>query len=128
MHYFVWVPKYRYQVLVQDYLRDILNAMDKAQDFVFELDLHAFRVDDKMAFAVIRSLEIIGEAAKKIPPDQRRHFPNIPWKSLAGMRNKLIHDYVGVSLEAVSRIVKEDIPLLRPRLADMLVKVQAEKG
>jgi len=55
--------------LIQDYLRDILNAMDKAEDFVIELDLRAFRIDDKMAFAVIRSLEIIGEAAKKIPPD-----------------------------------------------------------
>jgi len=55
--------------LIQDYLRDILNAMDKAEDFVIELDLRAFRIDDKTAFAVIRSLEIIGEAAKKIPPD-----------------------------------------------------------
>jgi uncharacterized protein with HEPN domain len=65
--------------LVQDYLRDILDAMDKAEEFVLDLDLRAFRIDDKTAFAVIRSLEIIGEAAKKIPPDHRRRFPNIPF-------------------------------------------------
>lgn len=114
--------------LVQDYLRDILDAMDKAEDFVFDLDLRAFSIDDKTAFAVIRSLEIIGEAAKKIPPDQRRRFPNIPWKSLTGMRDKLIHDYVGVSLEVVWRTVKEDIPSLRPKLVDMLLKVKTEEA
>jgi uncharacterized protein with HEPN domain len=113
--------------LVQDYLRDILDAMDKAEEFILDFDLHIFKNDDKTAFAVIRSLEIIGEAAKKIPPDQRRRFPNIPWKSLAGMRDKLIHDYVGVSLDVVWRTVKEDIPSLRPKLVNMLVKVQAEE-
>jgi uncharacterized protein with HEPN domain len=114
--------------LVQDYLQDILDAMDKAEDFAFGMDLNAFRIDDKTAFAVIRSLEIIGEAAKKIPPNLRRRFTNIPWKSLTGMRDKLIHDYVGVSLEVVWRTVKEDIPALRPKLADMLEKVQAEEA
>ena len=113
--------------LVQDYLRDILDAMDKAEEFVLNLDLHAFSIDDKTAFAVIRSLEIIGEAAKKITLDKRRRFPNIPWKSLTGMRDKLIHDYVGVSLEVVWRTVKEDIPSLRPKLVEMLKKIQADE-
>jgi uncharacterized protein with HEPN domain len=114
--------------LVQDYLRGILNAIDKAQMFVFDLNLRAFSIDDKMAFAVIRSLEIIGEVAKKIPHEQRRRFSNIPWKSLTGMRDNLIHDYVGVSLEVVWRKVKEDISSLRSKLADMLKEVLAEKA
>ena len=114
--------------LVQDYLRDILEAMDKAEEFIGSLDLRAFKKDDKTAFAVIRSLEIIGEASKKIPANPRRRFPGIPWKSLAGMRDKLIHDYVGVSLEVVWRTVKEDIPAVRPMLVDMLEKMQAEEA
>jgi uncharacterized protein with HEPN domain len=113
--------------LVQDYLRDILEAMDKAEEFVGTLDLRAFSKDDKTAFAVIRCLEIVGEAAKKTPAAIRRRFVDIPWKSLAGMRDKLIHDYVGVSLEVVWRTVKEDIPLVRPALVDMLEKMKAEE-
>jgi uncharacterized protein with HEPN domain len=102
--------------------------MDKAEEFIGGLDLRAFSKDDKTAYAVIRSLEIIGEAAKKIPANLRRRFAGIPWKSLAGMRDKLIHDYVGVSLEVVWRTVKEDIPAVRPMLIDMLEKMQAEEG
>jgi uncharacterized protein with HEPN domain len=114
--------------LVQDYLRDILEAMDKAEEFIGSMNQQAFKNDDKTVFAVIRSLEIIGEAAKKIPTHLRRRFAGIPWKSLAGMRDKLIHDYVGVSLEVIWQTVKEDIPAVRPELIDMLEKIQVEEG
>ena len=114
--------------LVQDFLKDILDAMEKADAFVEGLDLRAFREDDKTVFAIIRALEIIGEAAKKIPANHRRRFSDIPWRSLAGMRDKLIHDYVGVSLEVVWRTIKEDIPAVRPMLSDMLLKIQGEES
>jgi len=113
---------------VQDYLRDILEAMEKAEEFTNDLDLLKFTRDAKSAFAVIRCLEIIGEAARKIPADLRRRFTDIPWQSLAGMRDKLIHDYAGVSLEIVWQTVKEDIPVVRPMLVTMLEKIQAEEG
>jgi uncharacterized protein with HEPN domain len=113
---------------VQDYLRDILEAMDKAEEFINGFDLPTFNEDDKTSFAVIRCLEIIGEAARKIPIDLQRRFADIPWQSLAGMRDKLIHDYAGVSLEVVRRTVKEDIPAVRPLLIGVLEKMHAEEG
>ncbi|NCO51247.1 MAG: DUF86 domain-containing protein [Deltaproteobacteria bacterium] len=87
--------------LSQDYLIDILDAMDKAVSFVKGMEYVVFRADDKTLYAVIRTLEIIGEATKKIPNDLRNKAPGIPWKLLAGMRDKLIHDYFGVSSEVV---------------------------
>ena len=87
--------------LVQDYLRDILDAMDKAGEFANGMNFMSFRDDDKTVYATIRALEIIGEAAKKIPWPLRRKFYTIPWKNLTGMRDKLIHDYAGVNKELV---------------------------
>ncbi len=111
------------ETLIQDYLVDILDAMEKAEKFIGGMDMQAFKQDDKTTFAVIRCLEIVGEAAKKIPGPERRRFKSIPWKNLSGMRDKLIHDYSGVSVEVVWKTVKEDIPAVRAELKEMLEKI-----
>lgn len=114
--------------MVQDFVQDILDAMAKAEEFVSAMDYRAFQKDDKTVFAAIRALEVIGEAAKKIPAPVRRKYTDIPWQNLAGMRDKLIHDYMGVSLEIVWRTITEDIPAVKPQLVDMLEKVRGEEG
>ena len=83
--------------LYADYLRDILDAIVKAQTFVDGLEFNQFESNHEKAFAVIRALEIIGEATKKIPEAERAKYPSIPWKAIAGMRDKLIHGYYIVS-------------------------------
>lgn len=98
--------------LVEDALRDILDAARTAIDFVSEESDDDLAVDKKTEFAVIRALEIVGEAARRIPTSYREEHPHIPWAEMAGMRDKLIHDYFGVDLDVVLKTVQEDLPPL----------------
>ncbi|SRR6266508_5637936 len=92
----------------------------KALSFVKGLDYEGFRKDDKAVYAVIRAFEIIGEAARQIPEDIREKHPNIQWREIAAMRNKLTHEYFGVNTEVVWRTVQEDLPVIIPALKKML--------
>ena len=92
------------------YLKDILAAMDSIEAFVGEMDLETFQADDKTSSAVIRKFEIIGEAARQIPEEIRQTYPQVPWKEMAGMPDRLIHFYFGVNYRLVWRTIKEDIP------------------
>jgi uncharacterized protein with HEPN domain len=95
---------------VKDYVQDIYDAMEAAEEFVSNWTFEEFTGDRKTQFAVIRALEIIGEATKNIPYETREKYPSVPWKDLAGIRDKLIHSYFGVNLEVVWLSVKEGIP------------------
>jgi uncharacterized protein with HEPN domain len=98
---------------IRDYLQDILNAIELAESFVTDMTFNEFQVDTKTSFAVIRALEIIGEATKSIPGPIRAQYAEIPWKGFAGMRDKLIHAYFGVNLEVVWDTIQQDLPPLR---------------
>lgn len=104
----------------EDYLRDILETMQKAEDFVEGLSFEEFASDDKTFYAVVRALEIIGEATKKLPTTLRKKYPAIPWKEMAGMRDILIHDYFGVEVETVWVTVKERSPEIKPLIQNVL--------
>jgi len=104
------------------YLKDILEAMDSIELFIGEMDFDEFKEDDKTSSAVIRKFEIIGEATKNLPEDIKKDYPNIPWREMAGMRDKLIHFYFGIKYELVWRTVKDVIPQIRPSLVEIYQK------
>jgi uncharacterized protein with HEPN domain len=99
---------------IRDYLQDILQSIDLAESFIANMTFDEFQTDAKTSFAVIRALEIIGEATKNIPIPIREQYPEIPWKGFTGMRDKLIHAYFGVNLEVVWDTIQQDLPQLRP--------------
>ena len=97
-----------------DYVEDVIEAMSNAEEFVRGMEYEEFTRDQKTIYAVVRALEIIGEAVRKIPASVRNRYPEIPWKNMAGMRDKLIHEYFGVNLRIVWDAVQKDIPPLKP--------------
>lgn len=99
-----------------DYLEDILDAISKIANFIEGMTFDQFSRDDKTAYAVIRALEIIGEATKHIPEQVRKSNPDISWREMAGIRDKLIHDYFGVNLEVVWKTATDDLPKLEPEI------------
>jgi uncharacterized protein with HEPN domain len=103
-----------------DFLDDIRAAAGKAVGFVAGIDYPAFAADERTAFAVVRALEVVGEAAKRIPQDVRDRHPEVPWRAMSRMRDKLIHDYTSVNLEIVRKTVAEDLPGLVPQLEHVI--------
>jgi len=110
-----------------DYLEDILEAATKARQFVKDLDFKAFCANDEKVYAVIRALEIIGEAAKNIPGSLRRRYSKVPWEDMVGMRNKVTHDYFGVDLEVIWKTLHEDLPPLQASVAKILQDLKKTK-
>lgn len=102
-----------------DYVRDILTMMNKIEEFTAGLDFDGFVQDDKTYMAVVRAVEVIGEAAKHVPIGMRRKYPQVPWKKMAGMRDKLIHAYFGTD----AAIVWETATSLIPSLKELVIKV-----
>ena len=104
----------------RDDLQDIFETMDKVRRFVAGMSFEQFVEDDKTSFAVVRALEIIGEATKHIPSSVRRKYPKVPWTRMAGMRDRLIHGYFGIDLEIVWETATRFIPELKPHIAHVL--------
>lgn len=104
------------------YLKDIITAIEAIDAFVQNMDFEAFCKDDKTSSAVVRKLEIIGEASKQIPDTLRKDFDSIPWKEMAGMRDKLIHFYFGINYALVWKTVKVRLPEIKPLIEKMITE------
>ena len=92
------------------------------------MDFEAFRTNEEKVFAVIRALEIIGEAAKNIPKSIRGRYTEIPWEDIVGMRDKVIHDYFGVDIEVIWKTLHKDLPPLQATIAKILNDVKKEQN
>jgi uncharacterized protein with HEPN domain len=114
--------------IIGDYLEDMLDAMEKVGQFIQGITFDTFAGDDKTVFAVIRALEIVGEAAKRVPPDIRDRYPDVPWRAIAGMRDKLIHEYMVVNLAVVWKTATEDLPQLAPAIRKILLDLEKDSG
>ena len=94
------------------YVQHVLDATDRIKEYTRGFDRDQFLRSPMAQDAVIRQLQIVGEAVKHLSPAFRETYPQMRWRDISGMRDKLIHDYIGVDVEAVWKTVEEDVPAL----------------
>lgn len=102
------------------YLLHILDATKQIEEYLGNLDYEEFSKSRLVQDGVIRQFEIIGEATKNLSETTRGRAPQVPWKNMAGMRDKLIHQYFGVDISSVWETAKEDLPLIRQQVVHLL--------
>jgi uncharacterized protein with HEPN domain len=104
------------------YLDDILESMNKIENYTRGLDYEKFVQRDMVIDAVIRNFEIIGEASKNIPEDVRNCYPDIPWGKMVGLRNIVVHAYFGVDLSIIWEIITKNLPEVKLLIEKSLKK------
>lgn len=111
-----------------DLIQDIAESVARISLYTLNMEYEEFRKDKKTQDAVIRNIEIMGEATKKLSEDMRKDNPNIPWKNIAGTRDKLIHSYFGVNIDIIWSIVQIEIPSLLPKIERIYQNLNEQGG
>lgn len=101
-------------------LQDMREAMQKIASYTEGMDFDAFLADTKTCDAVVRNVEIIGEACKQLPETYKEDHPQMPWAQMVGMRNRIVHDYTGVDLGIIWHVVTDSLPALADEIANLL--------
>jgi uncharacterized protein with HEPN domain len=104
----------------QIFLQHIMESIEQIEDYLVDVLKEEFMDSSRLQDAVLRRIEIIGEAVKNIPDDFKEKHPEIPWQKIAGMRNKIIHEYFDIDLPLVWSTAKTDIPKLKKQIAKLL--------
>lgn len=106
------------------YLQHILDAILRIEEYTREINYENFTQNTLIQDGVIRQIEIIGEATKNLSDAFRSKYSYIPWKDIAGMRDKLIHEYFGVDIDAVWDTVKKDVPSLKLEIEKVIKEIE----
>jgi uncharacterized protein with HEPN domain len=101
------------------YIEDILESLKLITDYVREIDEDEFYNNIQIQDAVIRRFEIIGEATKQVPHNLRSQYPHIPWRKMAGLRDVLIHQYFGVNIERVWKMIKNELDMIKNDIPEL---------
>lgn len=102
------------------YLEDIIEAAGAAREFIAGMGKDELGKDRRTRDAVVRNLEIIGEAVKKLPVETKRDYPDVEWKKIAGLRDILVHDYFGIDMDIVWDVVQNKLPVLAEQVRRIL--------
>lgn len=105
-------------------LEDILEATNKIQEYTKDINIDSFSSDSKTIDAVVRNMEIIGEAANHIPNSYKTKHFNINWRQIIGLRHRVIHDYFGVDVRIIWTIVEKDLPILKQNILQLLAEIK----
>ena len=114
----MWKPRRN-----KHYLMDIAEAMERILVYTEGMSAEQFLANNLIQDAVVRNLQVMGEATKKISPSLRNAHADVPWGDMAGMRDKIVHEYFGINYRTVWDVVQKDIPALRPRIEAIIQKL-----
>jgi len=97
-------------------IEDMLASIRKIERYTSGMDQELFQQDEKTVDAVVRNLEILGEATRQLPDDFTARHEDVPWRQIAGLRNRIVHDYFGLDLELIWEVIRRDLPQFQARL------------
>ena len=106
------------------FIQDIKECIEQIDEFLGNMTLEEFKADEKTSSAVVRKIEIIGEATKNVPKEIRQKYKELPWSDMARMRDKIIHSYFVVDYEVVWKTIQERLPEIKPRIDTILKELE----